>query len=94
MLNLKKDLSILHCTAYPTKDKDVNLSVIEDLILKYPKNIIGYSDHTQDHLACLNSICFGAKIIERHITLEKNIPNAQDSEGILFPHELKKLNYL
>lgn len=88
----KKDLSILHCnTAYPTKDKDVNLSVIEDLILKYPKNIIGYSDHTQDHLACLNSICFGARIIERHITLEKNIPNAQDWRVSSLPDELKEL---
>lgn len=90
-----KNLSILHCnTAYPTKDRDVNLSVIKELILKYPKNIIGYSDHTQDHLACLNSICFGARIIERHITLEKNIPNAQDWRVASLPDELKELRSL
>lgn len=88
----KKELSILHCnTAYPTRDKDVNLSVIKELILKYPQNIIGYSDHTHDHIACLNSICFGARIIERHITLEKNIPNAQDWKVASLPNELKEL---
>ena len=88
----KKRLSILHCnTSYPTKDEDVNLSVIREFTKKYPQNNIGYSDHTPDHLACINAICFGAKIIERHITLEKDIPNAQDWKVASLPNELKEL---
>ena len=88
----KKTLSILHCnTSYPTKDDEVNLSVIKKFAETYKKYTIGYSDHTPDHLACINSVCFGAKIIERHITLEKNIPNAQDWKVASLPHELKEL---
>ncbi len=87
-----KELSILHCnTSYPTKDNEVNLSVIKEFSKKYKNCKIGYSDHTPDHLACINSICFGAKIIERHITLEKNIPNAQDWKVASLPDELKEL---
>ena len=87
-----KKLSILHCnTSYPTDDKDVNLSVIPKFISRYPESLIGYSDHTVDHLACLNAVSLGAKIIERHITLEKNIPNAQDWKVSSLPDELKDL---
>ena len=87
-----KDCAILHCnTAYPTKDLDVNLSVIGEFIKRYPNNIIGYSDHTKDHFACIGAIMNGAKIIERHITLEKNIPNAQDWKVSSLPNELKDL---
>ncbi len=88
----EKDLSILHCnTSYPTKDIEVNLSVIKKFSELYKEYTIGYSDHTPDHLACINSICFGAKIIERHITLEKDIPNAQDWKVASLPNELKEL---
>ncbi len=88
----KKELSILHCnTSYPTNDNEVNLSVLKDFSNRYENCHIGYSDHTPDHLACINSICFGAKIIERHITLEKNIPNAQDWKVASLPSELKQL---
>ena len=90
-LKLKK-LSILHCnTSYPTKDEDVNLSVIPEFISRYKDSLIGYSDHTIDHLACINAVALGARIIERHITLEKNIPNAQDWKVSSLPEELKTL---
>ena len=87
-----KSCAILHCnTAYPTEDIDVNLSVIEEFIKRYPTNTIGYSDHTIDHFACIGAIMKGARIIERHITLEKNIPNAQDWKVSSLPNELKDL---
>lgn len=87
-----KEFAILHCnTAYPTDDNEVNLSVINQFKKKYPNNLIGYSDHTQDHLACIGAVFNGAKIIERHITLEKNIPNAQDWKVSSLPNELKDL---
>ena len=91
-INKGKNLSILHCnTSYPTDDTDVNLSVIGKFNSLYPNCTIGYSDHTPDHFACISAIAAGAKIIERHITLEKNIPNAQDWKVSSLPSELKIL---
>lgn len=71
-------LALLHCnTSYPTPSQDVNLKAMDSLksIFSGP---VGYSDHTSSHLACLAAVARGATIIERHITLDKNLPNAQD----------------
>lgn len=90
-----KKLAILHCnTSYPTVDNDVNLSVLNQFIKRYPDHVIGYSDHTEDHLACQGAVFLGAKIIERHITLRKNIPNAQDWKVSSLPDELIDLRSL
>ena len=37
----------MHCILnYPTLDQDANLNMITSLIKHFPKNLIGYSDHT------------------------------------------------
>ena len=88
----KSDLAILHCnTSYPTPENDVNLNRISYLLTKYKDQEIGYSDHTENHIACIGAVIMGATIIERHITLEKNIPNAQDWKVSSTPNELKRL---
>lgn len=73
-----KNIAILHCvTSYPVIDSQVNLLSIR--YLKDKLNIpIGYSDHTDSHIAAIGAIFLGARIIEKHITLEFNVPNAQD----------------
>ena len=41
------EFSIMHCILnYPTEIKNANLGMIRDLQNKFPKNLIGYSDHT------------------------------------------------
>jgi len=65
--------AILHCiSCYPTKINDANLSTIP-----YFQNIfdapIGYSDHTLGNQACLSAVALGAKILEKHFTLDKNM---------------------
>ncbi len=73
-----KDLCILHCnTSYPTPYEDVNLRAIKTLE-KLFNGPVGYSDHTDSFLASYGALTLGAKLIEKHITLKKNIPNAQD----------------
>jgi sialic acid synthase SpsE len=68
-----KMISILHCTAiYPVKDKDVNLNNIETLKKIYPYPI-GFSDHSIGTDITLASVVKGAKIIEKHFTLDKNM---------------------
>ena len=73
-----EDLALLHCvTAYPTPQSDVNLRSISFFQKKYQVPI-GYSDHTPSPTACIAAVALGACIIERHITLDYDIPNAQD----------------
>lgn len=65
--------AILHCVScYPTKIKDANLSTISyfQSIFDVP---IGYSDHTLGNDACLTAVALGAKILEKHFTLDKNM---------------------
>ena len=74
----RKNISYLHCvSSYPVNDKDANLKSISLLIKKF-KNSIGYSDHTLGNEACLAAVALGAKIIEKHFTLNKNFSKFRD----------------
>ncbi len=70
-----KEIIIMHCILnYPTKDTDANLNMICDLKKKFPKHIIGYSDHTlpdKNMTNLLTAYLFGAKVIEKHFTDNK-----------------------
>lgn len=67
-----KKLSILHCVSnYPSKLSSQNLRSIN--ILKKLGITVGYSDHTNTNHAAMASISLGAKIIEKHFTLNKNL---------------------
>ena len=66
-----KNVAILKCTSlYPPNDNELNLDSIKTYIKKFKKNIIGYSDHKKDFLSCLIAVNNGAKIIEKHFTLD------------------------
>ena len=72
------ELALLHCvTSYPTPDEFINLASVDRMIDEFSCPI-GYSDHSVDALSVLGAVAKGAKIIERHITTLKNVPNAQD----------------
>jgi len=72
------DLALLQCsTAYPTPPKEVNLLAIKAMADKFGV-VTGYSDHTEGWHFSLAAVAMGAKVIEKHITLEYDIPNAQD----------------
>ncbi len=86
----RKNISILHCnTAYPTPLEDVNLKVIKNLrkIFKLP---IGFSDHTIGIEVSLAAVSIGAKIIEKHFTLNKKL-KGPDHKASLDVNELKSL---
>lgn len=80
-LNKKKILeriALLHCvTSYPALDKDLNLNSIPFLINNY-KITVGYSDHSIGHEACISAVALGAKIIEKHFTINKNFSKFRD----------------
>lgn len=84
-----KNLAILYCTtAYPTSPNDIDLSYIKKIKEKF-KLISGYSDHTKGFHIPLLSLAYGAKIIEKHISIDFNIRNAQDWRVSLNSNELK-----
>lgn len=71
--NLKnKNIAILHCVSlYPCNEKFANLNRIISLSKKF-NNCIGYSDHCIGTDASIIAMSIGAKIIEKHFTLNKN----------------------
>tara|TARA_Y100000389_G_C17450898_1_gene514721 strand:+ start:528 stop:1583 length:1056 start_codon:yes stop_codon:yes gene_type:complete len=81
---------ILHCVAiYPPENKDLNLNNITMLqnTFGYP---VGFSDHTLGIVAPLASIALGACIIEKHFTIDKNLPG-WDHQISANPNEMKKI---
>lgn len=66
-------LSILHCnTEYPTPMGDVNLNAMNTIKNKFDLEI-GYSDHTLGVEVSIAAVAMGARIIEKHFTLDKNM---------------------
>jgi len=77
------DISILHCVSeYPTRYENVNLKTITYLKKQYPEYSIGYSDHTIGISTPIAAVAMGAKIIEKHITLDRNLKGT-DQKGSL-----------
>jgi N-acetylneuraminate synthase/N,N'-diacetyllegionaminate synthase len=72
------DLALLHCvTSYPAPAEDINLSAM-DTMAGFFAGPVGYSDHTDGELAVLAAVARGAKIVEKHVTILRDVPNAQD----------------
>ena len=73
------NIALLKCTSsYPAPIEEANLSMIKDLANRYDV-IAGLSDHTIGSLAPIVSICFGAKIIEKHFIIDRNIGGPDSS---------------
>jgi N-acetylneuraminate synthase/N,N'-diacetyllegionaminate synthase len=71
-------LAVLHCiTSYPTPPSIVNLRVMHSIREMFP-GPVGYSDHTIGTAVPLAAVALGADVIEEHITLDRDVPNAQD----------------
>jgi N,N'-diacetyllegionaminate synthase len=70
----KSDFCLLHCTSeYPTIESHVFMNRI-DHIKRVSNENFGYSDHTITHIASLLAIAKGARVIEKHFTLDKSAP--------------------
>lgn len=76
--------TLLHCVAsYPTPPEQADLRVLETLRLAFPHCTVGYSDHTEDPVACPSAATLlGARLIEKHFTLDRNLPGADHSFAV------------
>ena len=86
----KENISILHCnTEYPTPMKDVNLMAMLAIQRNFEVRV-GYSDHTLGIEVPIAAVALGAKIIEKHFTLDRTLPGP-DHVASLEPNELKEM---
>lgn len=70
-----KDMCLFLCTSqYPTPPEDVNIRKLLTLQNKYPELVVGLSDHTQGSTAASMAVALGAKIFEKHFTLDHDFP--------------------
>ena len=86
----RSNIYLLHCTTqYPTPMSDVNLRAMHALDALGCAGI-GYSDHTQGIEVPVAAVAMGAKIIEKHFTLDRTLPGP-DHRASLEPQELKAM---
>lgn len=84
------ELIVLHCTsAYPTGLHDVNLSAMATLARELGE-AVGYSDHTEGTMVSAYAVAAGARLIEKHITLDKSM-EGPDHAASLEPTELAQM---
>lgn len=82
-------ITVLHATTdYPTAPEDVNLRAMLTIESAFPGIIIGYSDHTLGIEVPVAAVALGAKVIEKHFTLDKTM-EGPDHRASLDPTELK-----
>jgi len=84
-------LSFLHCIVnYPTAETDANLARITTLA-ELNGVVAGYSDHTLGIDAAILSVALGARIVEKHFTLDKTRSTFRDHELSADPNDLKAM---
>ena len=87
---IDQELAVLHCVvSYPTPPEAANLSAIA--ALKCLNVTVGYSDHTLGIEAAVVSVGAGARIIEKHFTIDKAYSQFRDHQLSADPAELREL---
>lgn len=84
------DIVLLHCVSnYPCSSESINMRAMTTLGAAFDLPI-GYSDHSQGHIASLLAIALNAKVIEKHFTTDKSL-SGPDQAASSTPNEF---NYL
>ena len=84
------NIIVLQCTTnYPSSIDDANLLTLKSISQACDVEV-GYSDHVQNNYACFAAVALGAKVIEKHFTLDKNMPGPDHSSS-LNPLEFREL---
>lgn len=87
---VRENITVLHCTTeYPTPMEEVNLRAMQSIHAAFGVKI-GYSDHTSGIEVAIAAVALGARVIEKHFTLDRNLPGP-DHKASLEPEELKTM---
>ena len=89
-LDKKPELTLLHCVSnYPAEVEDSNLLAIKTMEGAFGLPV-GYSDHTPGIEISIAAVALGAKVIEKHFTIDRNM-EGPDHKASLEPDELKTM---
>ncbi|GIX47106.1 MAG: hypothetical protein KatS3mg131_1317 [Candidatus Tectimicrobiota bacterium] len=90
---LAPQLAVLHCvSSYPVPPAQANLRAIATLAARLrPPLVVGYSDHTLGLDAALLAVALGARLIEKHFTLDKQFSDFRDHHLAADPPEMREL---
>jgi N-acetylneuraminate synthase (EC 2.5.1.56) len=89
-MDKKPQLSVLHCvSSYPARIEDVNLRAIKTMEMAFGLPV-GYSDHTLGIEITIAAVAMGAKVIEKHFTLDRDM-EGPDHKASLEPEELEAM---
>ena len=78
---IDQGLAVLHCvSAYPTPPEQANLAAVPALAQALPDLVIGYSDHTIGVDAAVVAVALGARVIEKHFTIDTQYSEFRDHQ--------------
>ncbi len=87
---IRRNVTLLHCTTeYPAPPDEINLRAIVTLRSKFGTRV-GFSDHSAGIYAAFSAVAIGASVIEKHFTLDKNLPGP-DHQASLEADELSEM---
>lgn len=79
-LHLRPADRVMHCvSAYPCPPEGANLPYMNILRSMFPLNDVGYSDHCPGLGVAVAAVALGADLLEKHITMERDVPLKQDT---------------
>jgi sialic acid synthase SpsE len=85
-------LVFLHCIAsYPAPDEQANLGAIHSIATRFNDCVAGYSDHTLGIRAAAMSVAAGARVIEKHFTIDKHYSDFRDHQLSADPKDMAEL---
>ena len=88
---INNQIAILQCTStYPSAFSEVHLNVLQTFMKEFPDTVIGYSGHEQGIAISPAAVALGAKIIERHFTLDRTMKGG-DHAASLEPQGFAKM---
>lgn len=88
---VRGEMAILHCiSSYPVPPEQANVSAVK-VLAERCGCCVGYSDHTIGIEAAMLSVALGARVIEKHFTLDKHYSDFRDHQLSADPPEMRRL---
>ena len=86
------DIILQHCILqYPCEDENANLKKMVKIQQIFPEIPVGYSDHTIGTIIPSAAVALGAKIVEKHFTIDNKLPDSPDHKLSANPEDLKEM---